>query len=241
MVVNFITFKWGKKYSPVYVNRVYWTMRALYTGEFIFHCITDNSEELDKDIVTHDIKEIAPLNSVFCTNRFNTFSKDFKIKGNKILFDIDGLIQKDLYLYLKEYNFCEPRFVEPIWQNKNLKYRNYHNNSCMVNSSFITWKDDQLHFIYEFYNKNKKLIDMKYGPANSSDRILFNLFYDILKFHPKGIIYSYSFGAEYPDDLEIEKYRPKYYMSTFLTSHGTGTELHDANPWVIDMWKRYDS
>ena len=241
MLINFITFKWGTKYNSLYVNRVFWTMKALYTGNFLFHCITDDITGLDKDIITHDIDEIAPTNDVFCTNRFNTFSKDFKIKGNKILFDIDGLIHKDLYPYLSEYNFFEPRFVEPIWQDKILKYKNYHNNTCMVNSSFITWKDDQLHFIYEFYNKHKKLIEMKYGPANSSDRILFNLFYDILKFHPKGIIYSYSFGALHPYDLEIEKYRNNYYMCTFLTSHGTGTELHDAKPWAIEMWKRYDS
>ena len=241
MLINFITFKWGTKYNSLYVNRVYWAMKALYTGEFLFHCITDDSTRLDKDIIIHDINEIAPTNDVFCTNRFNTFNKDFKIKGNKILFDIDGLIQKDLYPYLSEYNFFEPRFVEPIWQDKKLKYENYHNNTCRVNSSFITWKDDQLHFIYEFYNKHKKLIEMKYGPANSSDRILFNLFYDILKFHPEGVIYSYSFGASHPYDLEIEKYRTEYYMCTFLTSHGTGTELHDAKPWAIEMWKRYDS
>ena len=124
MLINFITFKWGSKYSSLYVNRVYWAMKALYTSEFIFHCITDDLKGLDKDIIVHDIQKTAPLNKVFCTNRFNTFSKDFYIKGNKILFDIDGLIQKDLYLYLKKYDFCEPRFVEPIWQDKKFKYRN---------------------------------------------------------------------------------------------------------------------
>lgn len=241
MIINFITFKWGTKYDAIYVNRVYWAMKVLYTGNMTFHCITDDIKGLDSNIIAHDIKEIAPLNNVFCTNRFNTFSKDFKIKGNKILFDIDGLIQKDLYPYLKEYDFCEPRFVEPIWQDKKFKYKNFHNNSCMVNSSFVTWKDDQLDFIYNFYIKNKKLIEIKYELTNSSDRILFNLFYDVLKFHPKNIIYSYSFGATHPDDLEPEKYRPEYYISTFLTSHGTGTELHDAKGWVKELWCRYDS
>jgi hypothetical protein len=240
MVINFITFKWGTKYGPDYVNRVYCAMKNLYSSNFIFHCITDNSIGLNKNIIVHDIQKIAPLNKIFCTNRFNVFSKNFFIKGNKILFDIDGLIQKDLYTYLLDYNFCEPRFVEPIWQDKDLKYKNFHNNSCMVNSSFVTWKDDQLDFIYNFYIKNKKLIEIKYELTNSSDRILFNLFYDVLKFHPRNIIYSYSFGATYPDDLEPEKYRPEYYISTFLTSHGTGTELHDAKPWAIDMWKKYD-
>ena len=84
MLINFITFKWGTKYNSLYVNRVYWAMKALYTGEFLFHCITDDSTRLDKDIIIHDINEIAPTNDVFCTNRFNTFNKDFKIKGKKI-------------------------------------------------------------------------------------------------------------------------------------------------------------
>ena len=238
MLVNFITFKWGTKYGPEYVNRLFRTLTNTYSGKFIFHCITDDDKDLDTGIITTNIKDIIPSTKVFTMQKMYALNRMFFIKGNNCIIDLDVLIQNDLYQYFKTYNFEEPRFIEPIWQNKEHVYRTYHQASCMVNSSLLTWKDDQLDYLYQFYINNKKIIENKY---NSFDRFLFYNFYDKLKFHPKKIVYAYSFGALHPNDLEIEKYRPEYDIAIFLTSHGTGTELHDANPWAIDMWKRYDN
>jgi hypothetical protein len=238
MLVNFITLKWGAKYGPEYVNRLYRAIVNTYSGEFIFHCITDNPIGFDDGITIIKMNSVIPSTKVFSMQKMFMFNELFPIKGNKCILDLDILIHNDLYSYLKKYNFKEPRFIEPIWQNKEHVYKTYHHASCMVNSSFVTWKDDQLDYLYQFYIKHKEKIEFKY---NSFDRFIFYNFYDVLKFHPKKIAYSYSFGATYPDDLECEIYRNNYLMSLYLTSHGTGTELHDANGWVKEFWCQYDS
>jgi hypothetical protein len=48
--------------------------------------------------------------------------------------------------------------------------------------------------------------------------------------------YSYSFGAEYPDDLEPKKFRDNYSIVLFNTSHGNGIELHETDDWSREYW-----
>ena len=159
------------------------------------------------------------------------YIEKYEIKGNKVLLDLDVLIQEDLYPYLYQYNFNEPRFTESTWQDKDHVMETLHRASCLVNSSFVTWKDDQLNFLYEFYIKHKIIIEEKY---NSFDRFLFANFYDILKYHEDNVVYSYSF------DKEPKKFKKDFLISIFLTSHGEGIELHDADEWAKEMWCRYD-
>jgi hypothetical protein len=237
MEVQFITFKWGTKYGPEYVNRLFRSLTNTYSGKFTFNCITDDPTGFDDGIDVTDISSIISETKVFAMPKMFALNEDFPIKGNLCIIDLDVLIHNDLYLYFKEYNFEEPRFLESLWQDKDHAYRTYHQASCMVNSSLLTWKNDQLNYLYQFYINNKEIIEYKY---NSFDRFIFYNFYDKLKFHPRKVAYAYSFGAEHPDDLEPEKYRNDYLMSIYLTSHGTGTELHDAQGWVKQMWEQYD-
>ena len=39
--------KWGDKYGPEYVNRLYAAAKKNVTGEFSFACLTDDSSGLD--------------------------------------------------------------------------------------------------------------------------------------------------------------------------------------------------
>jgi hypothetical protein len=232
MIVNFITLKWGTKYGPEYVNRLYRSLVNTYSGKFIFHCITDNSEGFDNGIVVIELNSIMPSTKVFCVQKIYTFKNDF-IKGNKVLLDLDIIILKDLYPYFKEYNFCEPRLINTYWSDPVDAMRTVQICSCLINSSFVTWKDDQLQYLYDFYIKHKIIIDMKY---DSIDIFYFHNFYNILKYHPKKMIYSYSFGAEYPDDLEPKKFRDSYSIVLFNTSHGNGIELHETDDWSREYW-----
>jgi len=230
MIVNFITYKWGTKYGPKYVNRLYWTLKNTYSGKFSFYCITDDAEGLDNRIQIINLTK--NFTKVYTSQKIQSMDIDFQIKGNKVLLDLDILIQNDLYPYLKDYNFIEPRFTEALWQDTEHAMKNTHHASCLVNSSFVTWKDDQLDFLYKFYMKHKKIIEQKY---NSFDRFLFINFYNVLKYHKDGVVYSYSF------DKEPKKFKEQFFISIFLTSHGEGIELHDANDWAKDLWCKYDN
>lgn len=229
MIVNFIAYKWGTKYGPEYVNRLFWALEKTYSGNFSFYCITDNTTGLDSNIKIINLEK--NFSKVYSIQKIQCMDEKYEIKGNKVLLDLDVLIQEDLYPYLYQYNFNEPRFTESTWQDKDHVMETLHRASCLVNSSFVTWKDDQLNFLYEFYIKHKIIIEEKY---NSFDRFLFANFYDILKYHEDNVVYSYSF------DTESKKFKKDFLISIFLTSHGEGIELHDADEWAKEMWCRYD-
>jgi hypothetical protein len=126
MIVNFITFKWGKKYGPEYVNRLYKTLVNTYSGNFIFHCITDNPVGFDEGIVNIKMNTIIPPTKVFTMQKMFVLNERFPIKGNKCILDLDILIHNDLYPYFEGYNF------------KKVKKSNIFNADCYA---IINWFD----------------------------------------------------------------------------------------------------
>jgi len=236
MIVNFITLKWGTKYGPEYINRLYANLLNAYTGEFEFHCFTDDATGLTPGIHIRDIKELRP-HKTKCFTLEKIYLFDGKIfKGNCVLLDIDILILKDLYPYLSSYNFSEGRFIMNYWNGIEdgrilSKFgRNW------INSSFVTWQGDQLKHVVDFYNENKDIIEYKYGDL---DFFLFQGMKDKLNYHPENIVYSYNEGASLEDNIPF-KYREDYYIALFNTSHGRGTELHDTHDWSRSIWKQFD-
>jgi hypothetical protein len=232
-------FKWGTKYGPEYVNRLYNSVCVNYTGSMIFTCITDDDTGLDKDINIIDYKtsKIHQLDSVFTVEKLKLFDPEYIGPGRNILFDIDILCLKDFTSYIKEYNFKEPRFIKNFWANAEQCDAYFHKGACDINSSFITWEDDQLEHLYKFYVDNSAKIRFLF---KSFDKSLFGIFRDKLSYHPKNIVYTYNFGADYRNDLKTEILRDDYYFCLFNTSHGVGKELHEAEGWAKNMWESYD-
>ena len=46
MTVNILTLKWGAKYGPEYVNRLYAGVKRNLQLDFRFLCFTDNADDL---------------------------------------------------------------------------------------------------------------------------------------------------------------------------------------------------
>jgi hypothetical protein len=237
MVVNFITLKWGTKYGPEYVNRLYANLLNAYNGEFEFYCFTDDAKGLHPAIHIRDIKDLRPNpTKCFTIEKIYLFDPNIsKLSGPCVLLDLDILIINDLNIYLSNYNFIEGRFIKNYWNGIELgkilsKYgRNW------INSSFVTWKEDQLIYILDFYKKHKEVIEFKYGDL---DFFLFQAIRDKLNYHPEKIIYSYVDGAD-ENDREQYVYRDNYSIVLFNTSHGRGVELHETTDWSKHIWKRF--
>jgi hypothetical protein len=227
-VINFITLKWGTKYGPEYVNRLYANLLNAYNGEFEFHCFTDDSKGLHPAIHVRDIALLRPTSSkCFTIEKVYLFDPKV-ISGKCVLFDLDILILKDLSTYL---TFDEPRFIKNLWDDIVAGELLHKFGHCWINSSFVTWENDQLLFVKEFYQKNKEVIEFKYGDL---DLFLFHGLRNKLNYHPENIVYSYV-----NNDPPYE-YRPDHYIVLFNTSHGKGTELHEAGGWVDRLWKKFD-
>ena len=234
-MIKFITLKWGTKYGPEYVNRLHNSLKVHYKKPFQFVCFTDDSSGLNCDAVPlSDL--VTSTYKVFTSEKLETFNK-FQ-SGKFCLLDLDILIMNDLTAYFDQYDFCEPRIIFNRWQDHSRIHNSYFVGDCFINSSFVTWKDDQLAWLYKLYMDNINIVEYRY---RSLDKFIFYSSFDRLHFHPENIVYAYSFGAKFPNDVEQYKYRPDYNIALFHTSHKEGLELHEAEGWAKKMWYSYDT
>ncbi|CAB5221228.1 hypothetical protein UFOVP247_113 [uncultured Caudovirales phage] len=189
--------------------------------------------DLDIEIIVRDIEELRPYKSnCFTIEKIHLFDK---LPGNNVLLDIDILVLKDITTYLDEYDFDEPRFVKNHWQNIDYAETHILEGMNYVNSSMITWKDDQLKFILDFYREHKEIIEFKYEDL---DTFLFHALRKKLKFHPEGMVGSYAVERY---KRAIDGYRDyDYSVMMFNTSHGKGIELEDVDGEYRDLWVSYD-
>lgn len=230
-MVNFICLKWGDKYGPEYVNRLYRSVKRYYAGHSSFYCYTDNGFSLDSEIEVRDIS-LLRREKYDCFTVEKLFLFDSSVtSGCCVLLDLDVLILDDLTSYLDEYGFSEPRFT--LSHKPNQDYPTFANlffqsGPNYVNSSFVTWRDDQLSWLREFFMDNREIIEYKYLDL---DTAVFHTCRRKLKFHPQSVIYSYN---AYREKLNSK-------IVYFNTSHGRGCELHEGPEWAKDLWTSHDS
>jgi len=239
VMIRFICFKWGKKYSHKYVNYLNNMVKKYCQLDFDFNCITDNPAGLSIDIKTYDIKEMShwrgTSSSMFTIEKVSCFKNGFlNCNGPYVLLDLDILIHNDITEYLNSYNFYEPRIIKNYWNYENHKKTAYGDSWCDINSSFVTWKDNQLDGVFNFYQKNIDKISKVY---DSFDKSLYYLQENEYSFHPRKLVYSYNSGAEYPNDLKVATFRPDYKICIFNNSHGIGLDISDTKHWARDLWE----
>ena len=225
--VNFICLKWGTKYGPEYVNRLYSSIKRFYSGPCTLYCFTDSSVDLADGIVVKDISELRTRSSTcFTVEKIFLFDMEPFNSGKNVFLDIDLLLMGDITAYLKEYDFVEPRFTinqQPEFDYKMFADIHSQYGPNYVNSSFITWKEDQLSWLTSFYLDNQDVADYMYDDL---DTFLFHSVKKKLKYHPYEMIYSYNAFWKKLD-------RPLVF---FNTSHGRGVELHQAPEWAQKAW-----
>ncbi|WP_024851615.1 glycosyltransferase family protein [Hydrogenovibrio kuenenii] len=95
-MVKVVCLKWGTKYSPEYVNRLYRMVKTHMTVPFSFMCITEDSEGLDSEI---EIKSLPDLGLKGWWYKLLIFKPGFLgVSDNeKVLFlDLDVVILNSL-------------------------------------------------------------------------------------------------------------------------------------------------
>lgn len=85
-----ICVKWGEKYNAECVNRLHSMLRKQLSRPFTLHCITDNSEGIDADIVTHAPKN---MNLTGWWLKLSIFDSDlYNLNGDILYLDLDVVI-----------------------------------------------------------------------------------------------------------------------------------------------------
>ncbi len=94
-----ICMKWGTKYGPEYVNRLYAMVRRHLRGEFRFVCLTDRSEGIRAEVQCLPIPPLAlpPGIPERGWTKLTTFSPDLHgLQGTALFLDLDVVIVDDI-------------------------------------------------------------------------------------------------------------------------------------------------
>jgi len=244
--LNLICMKWGDKYPPFYVNRLYQACKKYIQLDFDFYCVTDNSDGLCEDINILDIKKYSiPKGKwggeVFTAEKVLILSDSVTFGANNlcILFDLDLLIHGDLTNYIKNLNPQKPLWVFNSWHDPERYAKNYGKITCNINASFIACKPQKMLPLKSMlFNRHYDYYALKF---QSLDRTIGYVCRKLIDFHDDGIVYTYNFGANHEkNDIEPYIKRDDYKICLFNTSHGTGKELDEAEDWPKEEWESFD-
>ncbi len=94
---HILCMKWGTKYGPEYVNRLYAMVRRHLTGDFSFVCLTDDSAGIRSEVQCHPIPplnlELAPGQQDRAWKKLTTFTKDlYGLRGTALFLDVDVVV-----------------------------------------------------------------------------------------------------------------------------------------------------
>ncbi|OQR93730.1 hypothetical protein THRCLA_08360 [Thraustotheca clavata] len=90
--ISVVCIKWGTKYGPEYVNKLYCGVRRHFQKTFEFYCLTEDSNGLVPKI------HVLPLKEEFVGwwNKAQLFAPDFPLLGRIIYIDLDTVLVGDL-------------------------------------------------------------------------------------------------------------------------------------------------
>ena len=230
--MDFYVLKWGDKYGPEYVNRLYGGLKKHYKKPFTLTCYTDNYTTIREEVNIKNIKELRK----FDTDRVFTYEKLILMEKHEkgVWLDLDLLIHDDIAdvdndnhftMIWNYWNHYRERSL--LWYGKG--------SSCHVNSSFV--KFDNPEWLIKFTNDNWQKIEWTY---KSLDKYLFYQHHrnKRLKYWDEGFVTNYN----------REGFKLKGQVSIFNTSHMYNNkgiteetyELHEADSKTVKLWKSYD-
>lgn len=99
-VKQVICIKWGTRYGPEYVNRIYGMVARNITPPFSVICFTDDRSGIRPEVVCHDIPELGcpvPTNAPGKFRKVALWNKDlFGLAGVALFVDLDIVIVGNL-------------------------------------------------------------------------------------------------------------------------------------------------
>ncbi|HEY9207494.1 MAG TPA: glycosyltransferase [Acidovorax sp.] len=99
--------KWGTKYGPEYVNRLYAMVRRHLRGDFRFICLTDRSDGIRSEVECRPIPplniQLAPGQRDGAWKKLTTFEADLHgLRGTALFLDLDVVIVGGLDAFFEQ-------------------------------------------------------------------------------------------------------------------------------------------
>jgi len=100
-----LCMKWGSKYGPDYVNRLYGMVRRHLRGDFRFVCLTDSSAGIRSEVQCFPIPDLALPAGIpeRGWTKLTTFSADLHgLEGTALFLDLDVVIVDDITPFFEQ-------------------------------------------------------------------------------------------------------------------------------------------
>lgn len=185
-MLHVICLKWGDKYSPDYVNRLYKMVKHNLNQPFKFHCLTENAEGVDEAIIIEDLPELGLEGWWYKLVIFQRGFLDLSSQDKILFLDLDIVITGSLEpLITYSDKFCISSDI----------------NENRYNSSVLCFNAGQYSFIWEsFWAQKEWIIKQMHGDQDWIEYV-----FKEAVIYPKTLIKSfkldldakvqYSFGA----------------------------------------------
>lgn len=208
-MISIYTVKWGYKYGPEYVNKILEQCKEHITHDFDFYCLTEHPDGLAADINIIPFPENNYYEKWW--NKLYLFDrKVVEQKGEKLFFDLDVVIQKNIDPIVEFEPGNSLTFLRTHWHNLRKMKDDVKQTPWLytdLNSSVLRWNDrldcDKItKFVRDypsqmfFYYRG---LDNLFG--HQRDRLL------PLDFFPDGWAYSYNNGYLWPTDVRKQTLR----------------------------------
>jgi len=230
--MRFFTLKWGDKYGPEYVNRLYGSLFQCYKKPFSLTCYTDQADGIREEVELKPISDLRPYN----TDRVFTYEKLILLEKYEsgIWLDLDILIHQDITDVPNENSFT---MIWNHWNNYEQRSLKWYGKgtSCHVNSSFVQWNNAE--WLIKFTHDNWEKIEWTY---KSLDKYLFYQHHRCgrLEYWPENIVSNYN-----RENLKLNKkitlFNTSHIKANNLTNE-IGYELHESSDEVTNLWKSYE-
>ena len=104
---HILCMKWGTKYGPEYVNRLYAMVRRHLAGDFNFVCLTDDSVGIRSEVRCLPIPalglELAPGQPDRAWKKLTTFTQDlYGMRGTALFLDLDVVVVGGLDAFFQQ-------------------------------------------------------------------------------------------------------------------------------------------
>jgi hypothetical protein len=223
-MLNVVCMKWGDKYGPEYVNKLYSMVRRHLHKEYRFICLTDNAIGLCKGIETKPIPEMKLPEDIpeRCWRKLTSFSSALNLTGVILYLDIDTIIVDSIDRFI---DYPGDFVIIKDWRKDTGQSSVYRFNAGMYEDVLHNFQNNPYEIIKNYRNEQEYLTD--YIRKKHT-----------LTYWPKKWVSSFKYHCTqwFPFALWREPVIPR--KTSIITFHGLPNPP-DAYEGTKSKWYRY--
>jgi len=233
-MINVVCLKWGNKYGPEYVNRLYSAVCRHTTKPFRFWCLTENSDSILPEIQILDLPCPDQLDSWW--NKFALFAPDNGLPvGEQIVYiDLDTLIVANIDHLLAVESAPDIVVLRDF-------YHGIAKSAGQIGSGLMSWRHGQYNHIWEQFIVNPEHAIESVHPHGDQHWVesQISAWYCWQDLFPRAVVsFKMHCQSGIPPGASVICYHGEPSIPDSVTYSGRSWRYTiTPQPWVLDHWK----